>query len=661
VKTIRRVRVPVHRHVRRTAFACLILAAGAVPVARAQLQVKGTTATTVVADPSGRYLVTPAAPQAGVSYNAFSRFDVSASGAVFQNQDVKARTIVAEVFSPLASRIEGPVAVDGPRANLILANQNGLRVNGGSFVNFGSVALTTGEVILRDAALGDGMQRYVDLKTRGGDIVVESGGLQADVIRLEFVARKLGIEGPVTNSFTSGTAYTRVVSGASDASFDTLASPTDNLTPWMSYKAAGSTEGTPAAQGIAIDLNAGSAIRSGRIELVVTDAGADVRNAGTLSATLGNLRITSSGQIENVGGRMEAAGDIRLNGRSFQQRHDGERIASVVAGGSLRVDTTEAIRVDGGTIQGQTAATDDENAPYAVFLNAGTRVDASTQAGSKEGTVLFGAAGSVGIQGKRGVAITNARAVSNGKLHIESDGLVAVESLHVGGAARRDWFSSYWYKRKNGFAVDRGQLADPDHLAYGVAQDGVTIRAGSVRNSGGILFSNAGPVDIQAAGDVTNQALVVGGFDYSRRCVFFVCKRSAHSTEQLIGGQISAGSSLRIKAGGTILNEGGQFLSVGDQEIDGAKNIARAIPIQRALVRADGLKAIFGDTWGRLYAVDQGGGFTSQQGKVILRGTTQQEGGFFAAKEGVEGVIDIIRLPQREPVTIENHLGILRW
>ncbi len=180
--------------------------------AHAQIQSNGSTATNVSVGANGHQTITPAAAKNDVSYNAFSRFDVNAAGATFANQEVRARTIVAEVFSPLPSRIEGPISVDGPRANLILANQNGIRVNGGSFVNFGSLALTTGEVILRDVRLTpDAAQRYVDLRTRQGDIQIEAGGLEANVIRLELNAKKIGIAGPITNTFTSVTAVTRIV------------------------------------------------------------------------------------------------------------------------------------------------------------------------------------------------------------------------------------------------------------------------------------------------------------------------------------------------------------------------------------------------------------------------------------------------------------------
>lgn len=626
----------------------------------AQIQPKGTTATAVATQAGGRQVVTPAAPQGDVSYNAFSRFDVGAAGATFANQEVRARTIVAEVFSPLPSRVEGPVSVDGPRANLILANQNGLRVNGGSFVNFGSLALTTGAVTLRDAELAPGVtQRYVDLSTRGGDIQIEAGGLEANLIRLEFIAKKVGIAGPVTNTFTSTTASTRFVAGNSDASFDTLASPTDNLTPWVSYKSAGA-QAQPSA-GIAIDITAGSSVRSGRVEVVVTDAGAGVRNAGSLTATAGDFRLTSSGLIEQHGGRMEATGDVRIKGHAFVQSNEGERASAVVAGTSTRIDTEAGIRNLGGSIQGQARSATDAETPYAVFLNAGTTVEVATPVGAKDGAVVFGAADDVAIRGKDSVHITNARVVSNGRLTIDSDQAVHLESLHVEGAARSDWSDSNLLTRKNGFVVDRGTLADASHQGYLVANGDLTIRAGSVLNDGGTMFSNAGKVDIQAQHDVVNRAHSVGAFSVSKRCFLFICKRTASSTEQLVGGQISAGTTLTVRAGGKVLNDAGQFFSVQDMQIEGAENIALGRPVQRTLSRADGLKALFGDTWARVYATDQGGGFTSQQGRLILKGATRQEGGFFAARDGVDGAIEVVREPHRDPITIDDHLGILRW
>jgi filamentous hemagglutinin family protein len=326
---------------------------GALSTAHAQIHPNGATATTVTAGAGGRPIITPALPKNDVSYNAFSRFDVHAGGATFANAQIRARTIVGEVFSPLPSRIEGPINVDGPRTNLILANQNGIRVNGGSFVNFGSLALTTGAVSLRDVPLSpDTTQRYVDLRTRQGEIQIEAGGLDANVIRLELNAKKIGIAGPLTNAFTSATALTRLVAGDSDASFDTLASPTDNLTPWLTYQTR--TADSPVVDGVALDITAGSTVRSGRVEIIVTDQGAGVRNAGTLGSTAGDFRLTATGRVEQIGGRIEAAGDIRLKAGHLHQSRDGARPSAVVSGGSLRIDTqqgTEWIVVDGASCQ----------------------------------------------------------------------------------------------------------------------------------------------------------------------------------------------------------------------------------------------------------------------------------------------------------------------
>ena len=209
----------------------------------------GRTATAVSVDPSGKTLIQLAPAAGGVSHNVFSRFDVSPAGAAFQNQAVGARNIVAEVRASLPSVIEGPVSVDGPRANLILANPNGLAINGGSFINFGSVALVAGSLALESRAVGSGVQTYVSATSGSGAITIGPEGLAADLIRLELLARRIDVAGPLVNAYSSPTALVRLAAGDASVLFDTAASPTDNLTPWAYY-----TPGKSAGEGIVIDL-----------------------------------------------------------------------------------------------------------------------------------------------------------------------------------------------------------------------------------------------------------------------------------------------------------------------------------------------------------------------------------------------------------------------
>ena len=73
---------------------------------------------------------------------------------------------------------------------------------------------------------------------------------------------------------------------------------------------------------------------------------------------------------------------------------------------------------------------------------------------------------------------------------------------------------------------------------------------------------------------------------------------------------------------------------------------------------ADEVRAFFGDRWAGLYAIDQGGGFTAQTGRLSLHGQAIQDRGFFIASQGVDGVITVERAPGRDPVDLSSHLGV---
>lgn len=79
----------------------------------------------------------------GVSHNTYSHFNVGNAGVDLNNVGVNARTIVNQVTSTDPSVIAGQLAVLGSRANVVLANPNGITIDGGSFVNTGHVALST--------------------------------------------------------------------------------------------------------------------------------------------------------------------------------------------------------------------------------------------------------------------------------------------------------------------------------------------------------------------------------------------------------------------------------------------------------------------------------------------------------------------------------------
>ena len=618
----------------------------------------GHTATTVSMAPSGKTLIQPAPAAGGVSHNVFSRFDVSPAGAAFQNQAVGARSIVAEVRASQPSVIEGPVSVDGPRANLILANPNGLVINGGSFINFGSVALVAGSVALESRAVGNSVQTYVSAASGNGAIRIGPDGLAADLIRLELLARRIEVAGPLVNAYSSPTALLRLVAGDASALFDTAASPTDNLTPWAYYTAGKST-----GQGIVIDLATQARISSGRIELLVTDAGAGVRNAGHLQAMSGDFVIDSTGLLEQKGGRIEAAGDIRIRAGSVHQAQAQSGDApSISAAGSLDVQVSGSLSNLGGSLSGVARKPAEGAVPAALRIVAGGDIVNQTPAGGV-GAVIFGAADDVLLEAGGDIRNINGRVVSNGALSLHAGGTALNESVFVAGSGRsmssrdeRNWLGLP--RERHTATIDNGVLADPAHTAYWVADGQLSVTARQVHNLGGSLLANAGDVVLDAGSEILNRAWLTGALTLRESCNLLFCRRTAEVSESLVGGQILASQDVRLKAGERLLNDGGLIHATRDMQLDAPRIEARGVPVHVALSRADGLRAFFGDHWAGLYAIDQGGGFTAQTGRLGLRGQAIQDRGFFIASQGIDGVITVERAPGRDPVELSSHLGI---
>lgn len=647
-------RTATNRHSIAGALALLMATCAGMPVLASTITAKSP-GTRVTTSGNGQAVIGLATPQSGVSYNAFSQFNVDAAGAVFANRGSNARTIVAEVFSAAPARLAGPLSVDGPRANLIFASQNGISVDGGSFVNFGSVALTTGALSLKDQTLASGVTvRDIKADTSAGGIEIGPGGLSADLIRLELIAKTLVINGPITNSYTSPTAVTRMVAGDSSAVFDTLASPTDNLTPWAYY-----TAGTSSSPAIAVDVASGSKITSGRIEILITDQGAGVRNAGEFLASAGDFRLNGSGALEQIGGRIQAAGNVAIQARSFHQESQGTQASQVVAGVSLKLSTTGDIDNQSGILSGVSRDANDGASTAAVSLAAGGRIANRSDVGGKM-AIVFGSNDDIRIDAGGDFVNDNARVVGNKDLFLVAGGTVRNESEHVGGMVQ-SWADSNWYRRQSGYTVDQGALADPANTAYLVADGNVTIQARTIANRGGTINATQGDLHLTAADTLNNSAWAIGQFRYQSDCLLFFCKRSAQSDERLVGGQLNAGHDVILTAGQAIDNTGGLIYAVNDMTLDAPTVTANGSPVHAVLTRATGLKAFFGDTWAAVYATDQGGGFTAQQGRLVLTGKGVQDRGYFSAAQGVAGTIEVISPPLRDAVDIGEHLGITTW
>jgi filamentous hemagglutinin family protein len=621
----------------------------------------GASATTVAGLPGGRVTVGLAPPVAnGVSHNTFSLFNVMPAGVDLQNGGVNARYIVAEVTSAAPSVIEGPLGVLGPRASFVLANPNGITVNGATLNNMGSVALTTGKVSFLDFSPAPGLsQRNIVVTTGQGRIEIGPGGLSGAVNNLELIAKNLRIDGPVENTVTAATARIRAIAGESRAEIDTAVSPVDGLTPWLAYTA----PGTANAGAVLVDITPLGSLRAGRVEIAVTDRGAGVRHAGTVFASVGDFRLDASGELAVASGVITARRDVIIAAGSLV--NDRGRV--VASEGAVVVESEGDIVNRGALLQGAARIPGLPASAGAVTLRAGGSIRNESVDATSIGAI-FGAADDVVLNAGGDVVNRSARIVSNRNVVLAASGDVsnAATSDDGQGAPFRYEYSyketvfAFIKRRVSGSVTAYGSLAVPGQLAYLSAEGDVRVTARRFGNLAGEVIANAGDVDIRAAETVRNVAVGTGSLQVESRCVLW-CSGTASSTVDLQGGLISASRSVRLAAGSEVENAGGRVFALADVTVDAPKAFARAGSAYRAYEFDRGLNRWIGRSWGELYRADQGGSFTANQGRLRITGQAFVEGGVFAGAGGVEadGGTVLVRAPARDPVQIEHHLGLI--
>ncbi|CNH85106.1 filamentous hemagglutinin outer membrane protein [Yersinia pekkanenii] len=153
-----------------------------------------------------------AAPNAaGVSHNHYRDFNVTSAGAVLNNATTagnsalarhlaanphltgnSAQLIINEVTGGQPSSMGGMLEVFGGKANVIVANPNGLNCNGCRFSNMGAIALTTGTPLLNSRGELD------KLNVVGGAISVGNKGFNAlDQNDAALISRTLKLDGEI--------------------------------------------------------------------------------------------------------------------------------------------------------------------------------------------------------------------------------------------------------------------------------------------------------------------------------------------------------------------------------------------------------------------------------------------------------------------------------
>ncbi|WP_412530416.1 filamentous hemagglutinin N-terminal domain-containing protein [Burkholderia lata] len=312
-----------HRHpvapVARRALVAAIACAMPLVVA----QTAHAQAASIIVDPSaanrpalanaanGTPIVNITAPDsAGISHNRFTEYNVNPAGLVLNNSasaiDTQlagridgnaqlggrpASVILNQVTGVNASVLAGATEVAGQNARVIVANPNGISVNGGSFINANRVSLVAGTPEFND----DGTIRH--FRTENGGISIDGAGLDArNVDQLDLISRTLKINAAVQAR--------RVTAVAQRGTID-IEEPGN-------YQLVSQSRGE--VPDVAIDVSRLGSMHASAITMQGSTAGVGVNLAGKIDAVTGGISISSGGLVKVQDGASLSGGSIAIRG-----------------------------------------------------------------------------------------------------------------------------------------------------------------------------------------------------------------------------------------------------------------------------------------------------------------------------------------------------------
>ncbi|NHZ45285.1 hemagglutinin repeat-containing protein [Nitratidesulfovibrio liaohensis] len=342
------------------------------------------------AAPNGVPVVNIVAPTAsGLSHNKFLDFNVAPQGVVINNSNkpgvsqlgggmvgnpnfgggAEASAILNEVTSNRPSSINGFTEIFGGKADYILANPNGVSINGGGFINTSHAVITTG---VPQVAGG----RLNALEVTRGTVTLEGAGVNADgADYFSIISRAARIVAELHGKRVAVTAGRNLYDYASD-SVTPLADDPTNPPPVVGIDS--SVLGGMYADRImlvanerGVGINLDGLVKAGEMQLsadgklafrqIQADTGADITAGrvelaqGAALASRGNVRIQAQ-DIDNAG--LIYSGDTAT---LLADASLTNAAGSIVARNDLAIGTTLATAANtvtntGGRIQSQAGA-----------------------------------------------------------------------------------------------------------------------------------------------------------------------------------------------------------------------------------------------------------------------------------------------------------------
>ncbi|WP_299976926.1 filamentous hemagglutinin N-terminal domain-containing protein [uncultured Pseudoteredinibacter sp.] len=610
----------------------------------------GSTATSV-AQVGGRTEVQIApANEDRTSYNRYQKFDVSAEGVALNNREVAARTIVNEVTGGELSTLAGQIEVLGTKAHIVIANTNGISVDGLNFINTADTLLTTGSVSTVERTLGPGVQQLNTLlDTQVGTIVVGEGGISGAMSSLDLIANAIEVNGPILNSEIGRRNQVRLLPGKSITELDSSLSPSN-----PTRNVAINQQSEDGNQSVLVRMSQNASIEAGSILIAVTAKGAGVKLDGELIANSGNFVLSTDGEISSAAS-IRAAGHlaIRSSGNVTLSSDIEREQTEVAAGNGISVQSEGRFSSEGVLLSAAVdVPSEGEDAIAAIDIEAEKGIEQSSLNGDHLG-ILFAASGDISLRSAGDITNYNGRMISNGALAIETPGafknLLSFNDFEGRGEIQqsetigsRRWYTLFLKREKRReLWADFGRMDIDGELPTLVADGDLDIVADHISNVGGNFISNGGDILLDAK-TVHNEAVALGELRFSSHCVIS-CDQFGQSTVQLFGGSIQAANDTELQASESFYNLGGTVFSVANTRITTPLITNEAITIPNVFQRRKGLAGFFNHRTGHVFRQDQGGALIANMGRLVINSDAEiyQIGGFFQSGEDEDIPVDI--------------------
>ena len=269
----------------------------------------------------------------GVSMNKYDQFNVEKQGAILNNSYVTSKTelagyvqgnsnmvngtakvIVNQVTSDAPTSMSGYLEVAGQKASVVVANPNGITVNGGGFLNTDHAVLTTGKPGLDDAGH---LQHY---RVEQGNVSIEGKGLdgkRADSVSI--LARTIDVNAGVwANTLNTHTGQNHI--DANNLKATALEASTVETKPT-----------------IGLDVAAVGGMYANHITMVGTEAGVGVNLNGVVAGTQ-SVSVDANGHL-SVNGTLQSDTSLVAKANSIQNTK------IIASGGELGLETKELTNI----------------------------------------------------------------------------------------------------------------------------------------------------------------------------------------------------------------------------------------------------------------------------------------------------------------------------